>query len=137
MATTGIVLGRNWLLLHNAAQIDHLTNVSLTTGSETIDLTSYDSSGWKDIAIGDQDWSVSADFHVAYDATEGFDEIMADKIAATAVTLLLSTEVSGDTTLTGSAYVTAANITGDLGSTKKCSVTWSGNGALTQGTVGA
>lgn len=137
MATTGIIPGRLWDLLHNAAVIDHLMSVSLTIGTDTYDITSYDSSNWKDIQTGDNNWSVSADFLVAYDATEGFDEIVADQIARNAVTLLLSTEETGDTTLSGSAYVTSANYTGDLGSGKKASVTWTGNGALTQGTVGA
>ena len=135
MATTGIVLGRNWLFLSNAVQIDHLTSVSLDTGSETIDLTSYDSAGWKDIAIGDQSWSISIEGHVAFDATEGYDTMMADKIAKTAVACLLSTASSGDSTLSGSSYITSLSIKGDLGSSLKISATFSGNGPLAAGTV--
>ena len=135
MATTGILHDDVWYVLVNAAKFTHITSCSLSTDQETIDVTSYDSSKWKDIASGDKSWKVDIEGHYAMDATEGGDEAQVDLVAGTSVTLLVTTQVQGDTTYSGSAKVTSVNFSGSKGSSTKVSVSFMGTGALTPGTV--
>lgn len=135
MATAGILVHDDLYLLVNAAKFDHLVSVTFTVNQETIDITSMDSSGWKDITVADKDWSVDIEAHYAMDATEGGDEGYDDLAAGTSVTLLISSEVSGDTTYTGSAKVTSWSINPTKGDSVKVSMSYQGTGAITKGTV--
>jgi hypothetical protein len=44
MATAGIIVDDKLYVLIGGVKFDHITSCSLTVGSETIDVTSYDSS---------------------------------------------------------------------------------------------
>jgi hypothetical protein len=135
MATTGIITDDTLYVLIGATKFDHITSCSLTIGSETIDITSYDSSSRKEIVPGDTNWSVSIEAHYAMDATEGGDEAATAILAGTAQTILISTEVQGDTTYTGSGYVTNVSISSSKNSSTTVSVSYEGTGQLTAGTV--
>lgn len=135
MATTGILVHDDLYILINGTKFDHLTSVTFTVNQETIDITSMDSSGWKDIAVGDKNWTADIEAHYAMDATEGGDESYDDLAAGTSVTILISSEVSGDTTYTGSAKVTNWSINPSKGSSTTVSISFEGTGAITKGTV--
>ena len=135
MASAGIIVDDSLYLLVGGTKFTHITSNSLTLGAETLDITSYDSAGWKDLDVGDKTWSMTVEAYYAMDAAEGGDDAIDDMIAGTSVTVLLSTAVSGDTTFTGSAYPTDVSINGSKGSGTTVSVTFSGTGALTKGTV--
>lgn len=137
MATAGIILGRNLLFHWDSVQVDHLTKADLKIDTETIDLTSYDSANWKDMTVGDNGWSVTISAYVAYDATEGYVTMLADQVARTSKTVLLSTEVVGDATFTGTGFITSISKSGDQGGAVTFDVTISGTGVPTFGTVSA
>lgn len=135
MATTGIQFHDNLYLLVNSTKFDHITSCTLTIGQETIDVTSMDSSGWKDLKVADKSWSMNVEAFYAMDATEGADEAADDLLAQTSHTVLLSTEVTGDTTYSGTAYPTSIDINSSKGSAVTASISYEGTGALTKGTV--
>lgn len=137
MPTTGPILGRHWGLLWNTVSIDRLKSVSLTTNMGTIDITSYDSNSYREILDGIKDWSISASFIVAYDATEGYDELLTDWTNSASGTALLSTGVTGDSTFSGTGYITSIDKSGDLEGVVEGSITIIGTGAPTIGTVSA
>lgn len=125
----------DYYVLINSTKFTHLESVTLNIGQETIDITSMDSSNEKDFNVGDQEWSL--DLEAFYDpaAAEGGDEAIDDLQAGTSHTLLVSSEVSGDTTFSGSAYPTSVSIAASKGSGVKVSVSYQGTGTLTKGTV--
>lgn len=135
MATTGIVRGKDYALHSNAVQITHLTTCSLSMSGETIDVTSFDSSDWKDFLFEDKSWTIEAEAFLAFDGAENINELVDDFLAGTSQVVLLTTGETGDTTFTGSAYITACNVSNAKGSASTVSVTYQGTGALTKGTV--
>lgn len=135
MATAGIIVDDKLYVLIGGVKFTHITSCSLTVGSETIDVTSYDSSRKKNIVPGDTNWSVSLEAHYAMDATEGGDEAITDLAAGTAQVILISSAVSGDTTYTGSGYITNVTINSSKGSSTTLSISYEGTGTLTAGTV--
>lgn len=137
MATTGPILGRDWQLHWNATQIDDLLSVSLSTSMGTIDITSYDSTSFRAIIDGIKEWSITATFLKQDDATEGYDEILADWNTSASGTALITTGVTGDSTFSGTAYVTGLEVSGELEGIVECSLTLQGTGAPTISTVGA
>lgn len=137
MATTGILVHDDLYVLVNSAKFDHLTSLTFTVNQETIDITSMDSNGWRDLAVADKNWSLSLEAFYAMDATEGADESYDDLVAGTSTTILISSEVTGDTTYTGSAKVTSWAINPSKGSGVTVSISFEGTGAITKSTVGA
>lgn len=135
MATAGHIPGKLWKLLHETVAIDDLTSVTLNCGRDSYDITSYDSANWSEIAPSTRNWSVDIEFICQYDATEGYDELMDDYLADVSTTELLTTGVTGDTTLSGEGYIMSINKSGSLGDKVTVSVSITGTGALTKGTV--
>ena len=135
MATTGILKHDDLYVLVNSTKFDHLTSITFSVNQETIDITSMDSSGWRDLTVADKNWSLSVEAMYAMDATEGADEAYDDLVAGTSVTLLVTSEVTGDTTYTGSAVVTSWSVNPSKGSAVTASISFEGTGAITKGTV--
>lgn len=137
MATTGILVHDDLYVLINGTKFNHITSLTLTLNQETIDITSMDSSGWRDLDVADKNWSLSIEAFYAMDATEGADEAADDLIAGTSHTILLTTESTGDTTYSGNAYPTSIAINPQKGNGVTVSISYEGTGTLTKSTVGA
>lgn len=90
MATSGIISQSVYDLHSNATQITHLLSCSMNLDMETLDVTSYDSAGWKDKLAGSKSWGFSAEAYLAFDGTENIDELAADWNSATSQTVLLT-----------------------------------------------
>lgn len=135
MATTGIIKNREYYVTLNTNKFDHLVSCNLTIGKETIDLTSFDSSGWKEVTGGDKNWSLSLEAHYAMDASENGNQAFDDLDGYTDAAILLTTGVTGDTTFAGNGVPTSWDLAVQQGDTVKISVSYEGNGALTKGTV--
>ena len=134
MATTGKIKGRNWDLSWNGTVIDHLTSVSFDTDMGEIDVTSYDStSNYRAILDGTKSWNASCTAHVAFDATEGFDEVLSDFNTAASGTMLLTTGVTGDSTISGTAYC-KLSVSGAQDGVVEMTISFSGTGPITIGT---
>lgn len=135
MPTTGIIFHDLLYVLVNSTKFDHITSLNLTVNRETIDITTFDSSDWRDLEVGTKSWSGSITALYAMDATEGADEAFDDLGTGSNVTILFSTEVTGDTTFTGSAKITSWDYNPSLNSAVEVNISFEGNGALTKGTV--
>ena len=116
-------------------QFENLTDWNFSINGENIDVTTYDSSGWKDLIKGAKSWSFSFTAYYNSTATEGADEASADIIAGTTVAFLSTTGTQADVTYGGNALLTSVDFSGSLGSAVSVSVSGEGTGALAIGAV--
>lgn len=135
MATTGKFNGTDILVYVDGVAVAHATSHTLNINAEMIDATTKGSGGWKDILPGLRDWSIDFEGLVAYDAAEGFDEAFDDVGNRTQVTVKFSTEETGDTRYTGTAYVSSLSQSAPLEDVVSMSGTFSGDGELEKETV--
>lgn len=136
MASTGKNRGGLCAIYVDGVKVTHSTNASLSVELSTRDVTSKDSSGWTENAEGLKSWSITGEFFFAENATEGFTHVYADLDGRTTVTAMYSSGVSGDKKYSGSAYVTSLSRSSGIDSdTETWSITLTGAGALTEGTV--
>jgi predicted secreted protein len=126
--------GTTLLLLTNSAQVEDLVDVSISLSKQTIDITSKDSSYWRELLHGTRSATITANAFVDYAATEGFDELISDFATNTDVTFEISTNVSGDSNITGSGILASIDKTGALDDAMRYTFTIEVNGALTFGT---
>jgi predicted secreted protein len=135
MATTGPFDGKELLVYSDGVAIASAKSHTLNFNSATIDVTTKDSNGWKDILPGNKDWSIDCEALVAFDDTEGAEELFTDFSAGTKVVLKFSTEETGDSRWTGSAYIETGSISAPEGDAVSYSCTFVGDGALTMETI--
>lgn len=135
MATTGIVNGTLGLISVGGTVVSHLTNVDVSFEMATRDATTKDSGGDKDVLEGLKSFSGSASGYFAEDATYGFEDLYDAYTARTAVTVLWTSEVSGDVTYSGSAYITSLSRSAGVEESVTFEVSFEGTGSVTKGTV--
>ena len=135
MATTGIINGTLVKILIGAVEVDLQTDCSLSETLNMIDITTKDSGGHKEVMAGDDEWEISGSFKVADDSTYGYSELKTAKDAKAAVTVKMSSEVTGDNYYTGSAYISSLSRTSPQGDATTGEFTLTGTGALTEAQV--
>lgn len=135
--TTGIVLGRDVQLLWGGVALNHLSSLSFSGSAGTIDLTTYDSARFAAFKPGTMTGTISGTGFIAYDATEGYDEMIADWIAGTEQAALISTGETGDSTLGANGFVSSIEKSSELESGFTFSFTIQLTGTITAGTVSA
>jgi len=116
--------------------VAHATNCSLDLSMDERDITSKDSSGWKEIAGGLRNWSISTD--ALYDATDLggtktdfvalFDVV--DARTKVYIEFSLQNPATGDYIYTGEGYVTSLSLSGGVEDTATYSCSISGTGDL-------
>lgn len=136
MPSTGPNRGGLAAIYVDGVKVGYSTNASISIEMGTRDVTTKDSDKYVENLEGLISWSASGDFIFAEDATEGFEELFDDVDNRRTVTFLWSTNVSGDVTLGGNAYVTSLNRTAGIDSdTETFSASFTGAGTLTKSTV--
>jgi len=111
-----------------ANKIAELSNWSLDLGADDIDVTSFDSQGWKEYLAGLKEWSGSIEGNLKTGDTNGQKAILQAWLAGT--TLTFTFEVSSGVTFQGSAFVKPSiEVPVDDKATFSCDIT--GTGALT------
>jgi len=130
-----IKLGRQIKLLWGGAAVEDMKSLTVSGSRGTIDLTTYDSATFAAFGVGTQTWTVSGSFLVDYAATEGYDEMLADFIAGTNQTALISSTTSTDTTISGTAFITSFENSNDLDGPSMCNFSMQMTGTVAQGTV--
>lgn len=105
MPTTGVINGRNLVLLINGNVIGHAKNHSIEISNSLIDTTSKDAAGWETNIAGLKSVSLSGDGLIALDDTYTVDDLTTVLIAGTAVSYQYTTDVSGDKYWTGSGRI--------------------------------
>ena len=135
MATAGTINGTILAIYIGGTEIDKQLSASFSFSHEPRESITKDDGGWGTKRPGKKSWEASGDAETAFDATEGYDELSTALINGTALTLLFSTEVSGDTTFTGTAYITKFDVEAGVEEDSKISYAFAGSGLPTKGTV--
>lgn len=135
MPTTGIIKGTSLKIFNNTAEINHCTEATLSLSKTIIDTTSKDSNAWRTTLEGTKQWTLTGTAYVAYDATEGVDELLSDFNTDATVSVELTTDVTGDASYTGTGRISSFEKTGNLDEAAQFSFTIEGTGALTITTV--
>jgi predicted secreted protein len=132
MATTGPINTTLMGVYSAGNKINAAQGGSISIEHSVRDVTTKDSGGWSESLEGLRSWSASASGLTAFDSTYGTDELDDIITGRTAVTIMFSTEVTGDTRYTGSAYITSMSIDSPAQEeTVTYAVEFQGTGALT------
>jgi len=121
-------------LLTAAAAIEDLVDVSLSSSKTTIDITSKDSSYVRDLLVGTESYTITANAFVDYAASNGFTEILTSFQGQAAIAWEISTDVTGDLSLSGSGFVTSVDYNGALDDAMRYTFTIEVTGDVTQTT---
>ena len=112
-------------------------DVSVSMSVETIDVTTKDSAGYRELLGGLRTASFSVNGLIDY--TEATNESTADLattlLARTAVTLKFSTEVTGDQSVSAEAICTSLELSGGTEDTATYSATFEATGTVTLATI--
>ena len=109
-------------------KIAEISNWSLDLGADDVEITSFDSNGWKEYLAGLKEWSGSIEGNLKTGDTNGQKAILQAWLAGTALTFTF--EVSSGVSFQGSAYVKPSiEVPVDDKASFSCDIT--GTGALT------
>lgn len=139
MATTGIVSAKLLKIQAIAdggtlAAVTCLTNAEIQITNETRDIRCKDSGIYADFLPDTQSWTMSGEAFVNYGASNGHDEIATLMLGQGLVDVAYGTGVTGDTSFTGSGYLTTFGVTAGNDGNGSFSFELTGVGALTKGT---
>jgi len=124
---SNLVLGKDIKVYIGTSPIAYATSHTLSVNGEEIDTSSKDSGGWKTSLTGQLSWQVTSDSLLSKATGDtSFKTLYASMIEKEPVTLKI-----GDM-LTGSAIITSLEQTAANGEVATCSVTFSGQGELTE-----
>lgn len=111
-----------------ATKVAEIANWSLDLGADDVEITSFDSNGWKEYLAGLKEWSGSAEGNFKPDDTNGQKAILAAWLAGTKVSFKFN--VSSTVTFEGDAFV-KPSIEVPVDDKASFSVDITGTGALT------
>ena len=122
MPTTGIINGSQYTVMFDTAGgtpvvADNVTDLSVSISTDTRDTTTKNNGGYRAILPGLKSLSVNFTAYYANDATNGFDELMADFLTGTKQDVKItsfdwsgSEEIAGDMEITFEAYITSLEL---------------------------
>ena len=120
--------GKSGAVKLGANKVAEISNWSLDLGADDIDITSFDSNGWKEYLAGLKEWSGSIEGNLKTNDTNGQKAIFSAWLAGTPLTFTF--EVSSGVTFQGSAFVKPSiELPVDDKASFSCDIT--GTGALT------
>ena len=117
------------------AKLMHSQNVSLSVNVDTIDISTKDSSGFRDLLGGQKSFSLSADGLMDFAgvaADTEVDELLDQMLDRTAVTFTFALSTPAGYKMTGSGFITSLEITGGTEDAPTYSCSIEGSGALTK-----
>lgn len=125
MATTGIINGSQYTVMFETdgtppVIADNVTDLSVSISTETRDTTTKNNGGYRALLPGLKSLTVNFTAFYAGDATNGFDELMADFLLGAKQDVKISsidwdaspspTEIAGDMEITFEAYITSLEL---------------------------
>lgn len=120
--------GKGGAVKLGANKIAEISNWSLDLGADDIEITSFDSNGWKEYLAGLKEWSGSIEGNLKTDDTNGQKAILNAWLNGTKLSFTF--EVSSGVTFTGDAFVKPSiEVPIDDKASFSCDIT--GTGALT------
>ena len=143
MATTGITNGTLIAIYKDVSgtltKIANATSNDFTITKDMIETTNKDSAGSKEFIAGEYGYTMSVEGMFEEDASVGallsWKEIMTDLMAGTIVTIIMTSNVSGDLKLSGSALFSDLKLTAPHNAVSTFTASIQGTGALTVGTI--
>lgn len=138
MPTTGTVLAKNMALYVGATPtiITCQTEASISMSTSMFETTCKDSGAWADQRPGTKSWRALGTANLAFDATNGFEELWDSWVAGTSIACVFQTGTIGDLKFSGTGYISSLELTSngnDEAVTFSFEIT--GAGALAKGTV--
>lgn len=147
MATTGVFNGTSLVVLVGAEVVAHATSCSLSLSTDLPETTDKQSGGWAEHLAGAKSWTLTTDGLATVDpaATASYyttGELMSaianrTKVTVKFTTVSGTTAVIGDLYWSGEAFIESMDITADMESPVTYSASFTGTGALAQGTNAA
>ena len=143
MPSTGITNGTLIAIYKDISgtltKIANATSNDFSITKDMIETTNKDSAGAKEYIAGEYGYTMSVEGMFEEDASVGagisWKEIITDLLAGTSVTIVMTSNVSGDLTLTGSAFFNELNLTAPQNDVATFTASIQGTGALTVGTI--
>jgi predicted secreted protein len=135
MASTGKMNGNALGIYFGGTLLTHALTHGESHSMSPIDVTTKDSASQEEVLAGLRGSELSASGYFAEDATYGYVDLYDLYAAGTAVTVLISSAVSGDVTYSYSAYITSLNRTAEHDSAIGYEVSLKPTGAVTKATV--
>jgi predicted secreted protein len=143
MASTGITNGTLIAIYKDISgtltKIANATSNDFSITKDMIETTNKDSGGAKEYIAGEYGYTMSVEGMFEEDASVGtgisWKEIITDLLAGTAVTIVMTSNVSGDLKLSGSAFFNELNLTAPQNDVATFTASIQGTGALTVGTI--
>ena len=123
-----VITGKDGSVSVDAVNVSTVSSWSISIEADTLEYTSFDSGGWKDMMGSLKSWTGSI---------EGFaDTTQAATIAVgTEVDVVLVEGGSGSTTYTGSAIVTSKSVDASTAELVTISFDFTGSGSITESTT--
>ena len=143
MATTGITNG-TLIAIYKAVsgtltKIANATSNDFTITKDMIETTNKDSAGAKEYIAGEYGYTMSVEGMFEEDGSVGalisWKEIITDLLAGTSVTIVMTSNVSGDLKLSGSALFNDLKLTAPQNAVSTFTASIQGTGALTVSTI--
>ncbi len=144
MATTGLVNGTLVSLYKDVSgtltKIANGTSADFEVTKDTIDATNKDGGSYKEFLVGLSSWTMSFEGIFEEDGSVGSGflsakDILDDLIAGTLITVVMTSNVSGDLKLSGSALLTNFAWSAPVNDVATFSCSLQGSGTLTVGAV--
>jgi len=143
MATTGITNGTLIAIYKDVAgtltKIANATSNDFEITKDMIETTNKDSAGAKEYIAGEYGYTMSVEGMFEEDASVGasisWKEILTDLLAGTSVTIVMTSNVTGDIKLSGAALFSNLSLSAPKNDVTTFTASIQGTGALTVGTV--
>ena len=143
MATTGITNGTLIAIYKDISgsltKIANATSNDFTITKDMIETTNKDSAGAKEYIAGEYGYTMSVEGMFEEDGSVGalisWKEIMTDLLAGTSVTIVMTSNVTGDLKLSGSAFFNDLKLTAPQNAVSTFTASIQGSGALTVSTI--
>ena len=142
MATTGLVNGTLVALWKDIAgvptKVANLTSTDFELSKDTIDATNKDGGSYKEFLVGLSGWTMNAEGIFEEDGSAtgvSAKDLLDDIIAGAPLTVIMTSNVTGDIKLSGSAVITSFAWNAPVNDVSTFSVSLQGSGALTVGTA--
>ena len=144
MATTGPVNGTLISIFKDVSgtlkKIANATSNSLDISKDMIDVTSKDSAGAKEFIAGEYGYTLNVEAIFEDDSSVGagqmsYKDLVTDLLAGTLLTIVMTSNVTGDEKYTGSAFFSSLSLSAPNNDKATWTGTLQGSGALTLGTV--
>ena len=143
MATTGITNGTLIAIYKDISgtltKIAKATSNDFTITKDMIETTNKDSGGAKEYIAGEYGYTMSVEGMFEEDGSVGalisWKEIITDLLAGTSVTIVMTSNVTGDLKLSGSAFFNDLKLTAPQNAVSTFTASIQGSGALTVSTI--